>query len=106
MEKLQAPEETIAKRYRILAPLTQGGSGITYLGEDLDTGERVVLKALSLRQITDWKAIERFEREAQVLAQLNHPGIPRYLDYFYQDTPRDRTFYSVWLDSSPLCAIA
>jgi serine/threonine protein kinase len=95
MEQLQAPEETIAQRYRILAPLAQGGSGITYLGEDLDTGERVVLKALSLRQITDWKAIERFEREAQVLAQLNHPGIPRYLDYFYQDTPGDRTFYII-----------
>ncbi|MEQ9367973.1 MAG: ankyrin repeat domain-containing protein [Coleofasciculus chthonoplastes F3-SA18-01] len=95
MEQLPVRDETIAKRYRILAPLAQGGSGITYLGEDGETGERVVLKALSLRQITDWKALERFEREAQVLAQLNHPGIPRYLDYFYQDTPRDRTFYII-----------
>jgi ankyrin repeat protein/tRNA A-37 threonylcarbamoyl transferase component Bud32 len=105
MEKLQAPEETIAKHYRILAPLAQGGSGITYLGEAVDTGERVVLKALSLRQINDWKAIERFEREAQVLAQLNHPGIPRYLDYFYQDTPRDRTFYIIQ-QFAPGCSLA
>jgi len=95
MEQLQAPENKIVQHYRILAPLAQGGNGITYLGENLDTGERIVLKALSLRQIHDWKAIERFEREAQVLAQLNHPGIPRYLDYFYQDTPRDRSFYII-----------
>ncbi|MFW5664458.1 MAG: ankyrin repeat domain-containing protein [Coleofasciculus sp.] len=105
MEQLQAPEETIAKRYRILAPLAQGGNGITYLGEDLDTGERVVLKALSLRQIHDWKAIERFEREAQVLAQLNHPGIPHYLDYFHLDTPRDRSFYIIQ-QFAPGCSLA
>jgi len=91
MKQLPAREETIAQRYRILAPLAEGGSGITYLGEILNTGERVVLKALSLRHIHDGKAIERFEREAQVLAQLNHSEIPRYLDYFYQDTPSDRT---------------
>lgn len=95
MEQLQAPENKIVQHYRILAPLAQGESGITYLGEDGETGEPVVLKALSLRQIHDWKAIEQFEREAQVLAQLNHPGIPRYLDYFYLDTARDRTFYII-----------
>jgi len=95
MEQQPTLDGRIAQRYRIVAPLAQGGSGITYLGDDLETGERVVLKALSLRQIHDWKALEQFEREAQVLAQLNHPGIPRYLDYFYQDTPRDRSFYII-----------
>lgn len=34
-----------------------------------------------------------FEREARILSGLNHPAIPRYLDYFQVDTPQDRCFY-------------
>ena len=37
--------------------------------------------------------MQLFEREARVLAQLNHPAIPRYLEYFHVDTPQDRSFY-------------
>jgi hypothetical protein len=43
--------------------------------------------------MTDWKPIALFEREARVLAQLNHPAIPRYLEYFHVDTASDRSFY-------------
>ncbi|HEY9604464.1 MAG TPA: ankryin, partial [Allocoleopsis sp.] len=95
MELLHESGEIIAQRYRICAPLGQGGSGTTYLARDLECDRQVALKALSLRQITDWKRLELFEREARVLAQLNHPAIPRYLDYFHVDTPDDRSFYIV-----------
>lgn len=78
--------------YRILDVLGEGSSGITYRAQTADQGQ-VALKALSLRQRADWKAVELFEREAQVLAQLNHPAIPQYLDYFYTDSDTDRTFY-------------
>ncbi|MBE9128988.1 MULTISPECIES: ankyrin repeat domain-containing protein [unclassified Coleofasciculus] len=105
MEHLQAPDETIVQRYRLLEPLAQGGSGITYLGEDLETGKRVTLKELSLRHLHDWQAMEQFEQEAQILAQLNHPGIPRYLDYFHLDTPSDRSFYIVQ-QFAPGCSLA
>jgi ankyrin repeat protein len=93
MKLLPSWEEIIAQRYRLLSILGEGGSGITYLAEDLQNSERVALKALSLRHITDWKAIALFEREAHVLAQLNHPAIPRYLEYFHVDTASDRSFY-------------
>lgn len=85
----------IQGRYRIGNILGQGGIGITYMAEDLQTGDRVALKALSLRRMNDWKVLELFEREAKVLAQLNHPAIPRYLDYFQVDSDRDRDFYIV-----------
>lgn len=92
-ELLHQPEDIITQRYRILDLLGQGGSGTTYLAQDLQSGQPVALKALSLRNIRNWKEIELFEREARVLAQLNHPAIPRYLEYFHVDTDTDRSFY-------------
>lgn len=85
----------VANRYRILDILGEGGSGATYQAEDEQTGQVVALKALSLRRMSDWKALELFEREAQVLAQLHYPAIPRYLAHFHTDSPDDRSFYLV-----------
>ncbi|MCW5315481.1 protein kinase [Nostoc sp. KVJ3] len=93
MEILHQAEEIINQRYRILRKLGQGGVGITYAAVDLESGEQVALKVLSLRRMSDWKKMELFEREAQILSQLNHPAIPRYLDYFQVDTNSDRSFY-------------
>ncbi len=93
MEVLHETGEIIAQRYRILDQLGQGGSGTTYQALSLQNDQQVALKALSLHRLTDWKMLELFEREARVLAQLNHPAIPRYLKYFHVDTPQDRSFY-------------
>lgn len=93
MELLHQQEEIIAQRYCIKDILGQGGVGITYEALDQKSGEPVALKALSLRRMNDWKKIELFEREARILSQLNHPAIPRYLDYFQVDTPQNRCFY-------------
>lgn len=93
METLQRSEKIIAERYRILGKLGEGGVGITYAAVDLNSNQKVALKALSLRLTTEWKKIELFEREAKTLSGLNHPGIPRYIDYFQVDTDQDRCFY-------------
>ncbi|MFZ1027040.1 MAG: serine/threonine-protein kinase [Limnoraphis robusta] len=92
---LHQPNDIIAQRYRIVTPLGEGGMGITYEAEDLTNYQRVALKAVSLRQAQDWKILELFEREAKVLSHLNHPGIPKYLDYFHLDTDEDRQFYLI-----------
>ncbi|MEG5136396.1 serine/threonine-protein kinase [Microcoleus sp. A6-C6] len=93
MEIIQQSEKIIAERYRILGKLGQGGVGITYAAVDLKSNQKVALKALSLRLTTEWKKVELFEREAKTLSGLNHPGIPRYIDYFQVDTSQDRCFY-------------
>ncbi|MEO1376375.1 MAG: ankyrin repeat domain-containing protein [Cyanobacteria bacterium J06635_10] len=85
------PNNIIAQRYEIISTLGEGGSGITYLAKDLQNNQTVALKALSLHHLADWKAMELFEREAKILAQLNHPGIPYYLEYFHADTNGDRS---------------
>jgi serine/threonine protein kinase len=92
---LHAQGEIIADRYQIVTTLGQGSMGTTYAAVDHQTSQRVALKVVSLRQTTEWKMLELFEREARVLATLNHPGIPQYLDYFDLDTPDDRRFYLV-----------
>ena len=93
MEKQHQQGEIINDRYSILHILGQGGIGITYAAKDLETGEKVALKAVSLRRNDDFKVLELFEREARVLAQLKHPAIPSYIDYFEVGKRRDRFFY-------------
>ena len=72
---------TLSQRYRLAEVLGQGSFGTTYAADDLETGERVAIKVLDLRRVDDWKAVELFEREAKVLAALDHPQIPEYIDF-------------------------
>ncbi|MEE3717626.1 serine/threonine-protein kinase [Tumidithrix elongata RA019] len=87
--------DIIAQKYRIINILGQGGMGVTYSALDQKTNQKVALKVMSLQRADDFKILELFEREAKILSQLNHPAIPRYLDYFQIDRPRDRLFYIV-----------
>lgn len=66
----------VLDRYEIIRPLGQGGFGSTWLGRDLQLDRPVVLKVLRARGDADLKAYELFQREAAVLRDLRHPGIP------------------------------
>jgi serine/threonine protein kinase len=78
----------IGDRYQIKKPLGQGGFGRTYLAKDTQNSDHlVVIKEfvpLVQANLTD-KAIQLFQREAEVLAQLKHPQIPDFLDSFEID---------------------
>ncbi|GAB4276990.1 MAG: hypothetical protein Fur0025_02530 [Oscillatoriaceae cyanobacterium] len=87
--------DIINQRYHITDTLGEGAIGITYKARDAVSGVDVALKSLTLRQSGNWKAVELFEREAKILANLHHQGIPQYLDYFQVDSPSDRQFYIV-----------
>jgi serine/threonine protein kinase len=95
VEDLYQPGDRIGDRYQILKPLGKGGTGTTYAAQDQPTQETVAIKAISLRQVRDWKTLDLFEREAKILANLSHPAIPNYIDYFNIDTPQDRQFFLV-----------
>ncbi|TBR60466.1 serine/threonine protein kinase [Westiellopsis prolifica IICB1] len=75
-------EEIIAKRYKIIKLLGQGGFGRTYLAEDMKkSAQRCVLKEFAPQVEEEQnlkKAKELFEREASVLKKLQHPQIPRF----------------------------
>jgi tRNA A-37 threonylcarbamoyl transferase component Bud32 len=66
--------------YQVVKLLGQGSMGSTYLV--WRDGKHLVLKTLNDRWIGNHHAVELFEREAHVLKQLKHPGIPEWRDFF------------------------
>ncbi len=65
--------------YRILRRLGEGGAGTVYLAEEPRLGRRVALKVLHALGALSPERQARFEREARVLARLDHPGLVRVL---------------------------
>src|SRR6202790_5496213 len=61
--------------YEILAPIGAGGMGEVYRAKDTQLGRDVAIKVLPESFAHDAERMARFEREAQVLASLNHPHI-------------------------------
>jgi len=61
--------------YEIQAPLGAGGMGEVYRARDTRLGRDVAIKVLPEALAADPERMARFEREAQLLASLNHPNI-------------------------------
>ncbi len=61
--------------YEILSPIGAGGMGEVYKGRDTKLGREVAMKVLPPGMAEDRDRRARFEREAKVLASLNHPNI-------------------------------
>src|SRR5579864_1936589 len=61
--------------YEILAPIGAGGMGEVYQATDLKLKREVALKVLPAALADDPARMTRFQREAEVLASLNHPNI-------------------------------
>ena len=61
--------------YEITAPLGEGGMGVVYRATDSKLKREVAIKVLPAAFTEDKDCLARFEREAQLLAQLQHPNI-------------------------------
>ncbi|HEY9299686.1 MAG TPA: serine/threonine-protein kinase [Phormidium sp.] len=77
-------QEILGDRYKLKQQLGKNAGRQTWLAEDTlsESKQLVILKLLAVSPQTQWQELKLFEREAQVLANLNHPKIPQYLDYF------------------------
>ncbi len=62
-------------RYRVVGTLGSGGMGVVYLGEDDTLGRQVAIKMVHGVSSGQERALRRFEKEARLLASLNHPNI-------------------------------
>ncbi len=79
--------ERIIREYQVLRVLGQGGMGTTYLAwypgaAQMQRPQIVVIKEMNADVSAIPKAQELFEREARVMQSLNHPGIPKFFDFF------------------------
>ncbi len=84
------PGAVLRHRYRIEAPIGQGGMGSVYLAEDLRLeGRKCAVKAVRIDPSLEPDVIlelqQQFSREASVLARLDHPNLPKVSDYFTED---------------------
>lgn len=84
------------RHYQLLGILGQGGMGTTYQVWNTQAAQQwnrltlagiqplQVLKEMNADVARLPKAQELFEREARILSSLNHPGIPKFLDFFVE----------------------
>src|SRR6187551_2898024 len=71
--------------YEVIGPLGAGGMGEVYRARDTRLSRDVALKILPAMFASDPERLARFEREAQVLAALNHPHIAQI--YGFEEGP-------------------
>ncbi len=69
------PGTSLANRYEIISELGKGGMGEVYLAEDTSLKRQVAVKVLPQPFALDKERLARFEREARLLASLNHQNI-------------------------------
>jgi dipeptidyl aminopeptidase/acylaminoacyl peptidase len=62
-------------QYRVESKLGEGGMGVVFEGTDTRLGRKVAIKLLHESVVQDGERMARFEREARVLASLNHANI-------------------------------
>src|SRR6202171_3908464 len=71
--------------YEILAPIGAGGMGEVWRARDTKLDREVAIKVLPAALAQDPDRLARFEREAKVLAALNHPNIAQIYGFEESD---------------------
>ncbi|MFH1197393.1 MAG: serine/threonine-protein kinase [bacterium] len=73
--------EILFEKFEILDVLKKDEHTGVFLANHIYLGKKIILKALNTQTILDDAKIERFKREAKVLAKLDHPNIIKVLDF-------------------------
>ncbi len=108
-----APGVLIDDRYKIISRLGSGGMADVFLAEDQQLGRKVALKLLHRRFAQDPGFVERFRREAQAAAGLQHPNIVSVYDrgafedtsYIAMEYLPGRTLKQLIRDEAPLAPV-
>ncbi|MDQ3984952.1 MAG: protein kinase, partial [Actinomycetota bacterium] len=83
---MSTPDRTFGGRYAVIERAGSGGMAEVYRARDELLGREVAVKVLSPRLSTDQTFVERFRREAQAAANLNHPNVVALYDFGADDS--------------------
>lgn len=79
--------DILQERYQIKQKLVDNAGRKTWLATDIQSSppSPVIVKLIAFNPQIQWNDLKLFEREAQVLKNINHPKIPQYRNYFSVD---------------------
>ena len=72
-------------RYQVIEPIAEGAMGAVYRGERLKLGRAVAIKILHDALPDELSSRQRFEREAKLMARLEHPNCVSVIDFGIHD---------------------
>ena len=87
--------------YAVVAPLGAGGMGEVYRATDTKLGREIALKLLPEALAADPERLARFEREARLLASLNHPNIAHVYGFESATLPDGSTAHFLAMELVP-----
>ncbi|MEW6701441.1 MAG: serine/threonine-protein kinase [Bacteroidota bacterium] len=73
--------EILFEKFQIIDVLKKDEHAAVFLANHIYLSKKIILKILNTQKIPDQSIIERFKREAKILAQLDHPNIIKVLDF-------------------------
>ncbi len=77
------------------------GGRVTYIGKTVKSGTDVIIKEFRfVQKDSNWSGFKAYQHEIELLKQLNHPRIPRYLDSF--ETPEGFCLVQEYRNASSL----
>src|ERR1044072_9738065 len=71
----------IAGRYRLLEKIGQGGMGAVYKGQHIKINRLTAIKLLTSELVSNQEFIARFQREAEMASQIDHPNAVAIYDF-------------------------
>tara|TARA_X000000368_G_scaffold356998_1_gene299202 strand:- start:1580 stop:3349 length:1770 start_codon:yes stop_codon:yes gene_type:complete len=79
--------QIIKDRYEVVELLGEGGMAYVYKAKDMQLERMVAIKTLKPNYVEQTTFVERFKREAQTAANLNHPNIVQIFDWGIEEEP-------------------
>lgn len=73
--------EILFEKFEILEVLKKDEHAAVFLANHVYLSKKIILKVLNTQKISDHALVERFKREAKLLAKLDHPNIIKVLDF-------------------------
>lgn len=73
--------EILFDKFEVIEVLKKDEHAAVFLANHIYLSKRIILKVLNTQKISDQALVERFKREAKLLAKLDHPNIIKVLDF-------------------------